>query len=53
MSSITIDMSEERLRRLQAVASELGFCLDDLVRVSIDDFLASGDDKFQEVARGC
>ncbi len=39
MTSITLDIPEERLTRLQARAKSLGVTLEELVRLSIDELL--------------
>ena len=50
MSAITINLSEERLRRLQELAARLGVSPEDLARVSVEELLASSDEKFEEAA---
>jgi hypothetical protein len=39
MTSITLDIPEERLTRLQERAESLGITLEELVRLSIDELL--------------
>lgn len=51
MSSITIEMTEERLARLREVAARLGVSPEDLVRVSVEELLSNPDEKFNESAR--
>ena len=51
MSSITIEMTEERLARLREVAARLGVSPEELVRVSVEELLANPDEKFDEAAR--
>jgi len=40
MSTLTITLDEDKLRSLQETAGRLGMTVDDLVRVSIDSYLA-------------
>ena len=40
MASLTINLSDEQRDQVQAMASQLGVSLEDLVQVSIDDLLA-------------
>jgi antitoxin FitA len=51
MSAITINLSEERMRRLREIAARLGVSPEDLARVSIEELLAKPDEKFEEAAR--
>jgi len=51
MSSITIELTEERLARLREVAARLGVSPEDLVRVSVEELLADPDEKFDRAAR--
>ena len=50
MSSITIDLSEDKLRRLQEAAAHLGVSPEDLVRVSVEDLLARPEEDFKKAA---
>jgi predicted transcriptional regulator len=51
MSTITISLPEERLRRLQELAARLGVSPEDLARVGVEEMLADSDGKFDEAAR--
>jgi hypothetical protein len=50
MSTLTIEVSAEQLRELQAVAERFGVSPEDLVRVSLDEMLSRPDDEFKRVA---
>ncbi len=50
MSSLTVELTDERMRELEAVAQRLGVAPEDLVRVSIDDLLSRPDEEFVRVA---
>jgi len=47
MSAITIDLPEDRLLKLQEVASRLNVTPEELVRVSVEELLGKPDDAFQ------
>jgi antitoxin FitA len=51
MSAITINLSEEHLRRLSELAASLGVSTEDLARMSVEELLARPDEKFEEAAR--
>ena len=40
MSTLTVELTDERMQALRAAAERLGVAPEDLVRVSIDDLLA-------------
>ncbi len=46
MTSITIAIPDDRLRRLSQVAAHLGISVDDLVRVSIEEILDRPEESF-------
>ena len=48
MTTITIDLPEERLQLLQQRADDLGITLEDLVRLSINDVLTRPPEEFQQ-----
>ena len=50
MSAITIENSDERLRKLREVAARLGVSPEELVRASLDELLARPDDEFERAA---
>jgi hypothetical protein len=47
MSTITIELPEERIQRLQQRATDLGITLEDLLQLSINDVLARPSEEFQ------
>ena len=47
MSAITIDLPEDRLLKLQEVASRLSVTPEELVRVSVGELLDRPDDAFE------
>ena len=51
MSSITIELTDERLARLREVAARLGVPPEDLARMGVEEMLADPDEKFEEAAR--
>jgi hypothetical protein len=51
MSAITIELSEERMRRLRETAARLGLSPEELARVGVEELLARVDDEFQQAAR--
>ena len=46
MSTLSIELTEERMQNLRAAALRLGVAPEDLVRVSIDDLLSRPDEEF-------
>ena len=50
MSSITIELQEQQIARLQEIASRLGVSIEALARVSIEDLLAAPDERFEQAA---
>lgn len=50
MSSITIELPDTKLERLNEVARRFGVSVEELARSSIEELLAQPDDKFQRVA---
>ncbi len=44
---ITVEIAEERLERLQEVASRCGISAEELLRLTVEDLLAKPDDAFQ------
>ena len=50
MSSITIDLQEEKLLRLREIANRYGVSVEDLARLSIEELLMAPDDKFERAA---
>jgi len=50
MSSITINLQEEQIARLQEIANRLGVTIEDLARISIEELLAAPDERFEQAA---
>ena len=50
MSSITINLADEQLARLQEIAERFGLSAEQLARISIEELLARPDDKFERAA---
>lgn len=50
MSSITIDLSPERLLELQKLAARLGVRPEELARLSVEELLAQPDEAFEDAA---
>jgi hypothetical protein len=50
MSSITIEIPEERLQKLRELAAELGVTPEELARASIEGLLNRPDDQFKQAA---
>ena len=50
MSSITIELPEERLQKLREMAAELGVTPEELIRASIEGLLNRPDDQFRQAA---
>jgi predicted DNA-binding protein len=48
METISITLSNEKLRQLQELASKLGVTLEDLVRLSVEELLTKPNEQFQE-----
>jgi hypothetical protein len=50
MSSITINLQDEQVVKLQKIASRLGISVEDLARVSIEELLDAPDERFDQAA---
>jgi antitoxin FitA len=50
MSSITIELTEERLNRLRELAKRAGVSPEELARMGVDELLARPDEKFSAAA---
>ena len=48
MASITINISDEQLQKLQALAQENGISLEDLLRARIEDWLSQPTSEFAQ-----
>ncbi len=51
MTNLTIPMSDDRLAKLQELASRLGVSPEELVRVSIDDLLTRPAEAFEQAVK--
>ena len=51
MSAITIELTEERMRRLRETAARLGLSPEELARAGVEELLARADAEFGEAAR--
>lgn len=47
MTTITIDLSKERIRKLNELAAQYGVSPEELVRISVEDMLEQPEEKFQ------
>ena len=50
MSSITIELNEEQLSRLQSIAEKIGVSVERLARSTVEELLAKPDDEFEQAA---
>jgi predicted transcriptional regulator len=50
MSSITIELSDERLQKLRKLAAELGVAPEELLRASVEGLLNRPDERFKKAA---
>lgn len=50
MSSITIELNDEQLLRLQSIAERIGVSVQSLARSSVEELLAKPDDEFKRAA---
>ena len=48
MTSITVALTEDRLKKLKTIATRLGVAPEELVRASVEELLARPDDAFQK-----
>jgi antitoxin FitA len=51
MTTITIELPNERLQQLREMAQKLGVSMEELVRVSVEDMLTHPEEKFREAAQ--
>jgi antitoxin FitA len=50
VASITIDLSDQQFQRIQQLAHKLGLSPQELLRLSIDDWLSSSRNEFSQTA---
>jgi predicted transcriptional regulator len=51
MATVTITLSDEEMKRLEALAEREGLTVEQIVRLSINDFLGRPDDVFRAAAK--
>jgi len=51
MTTITIELPSERLKKLQEMALKFGISMEELVRVSVEDMLTQPEEKFRTAAQ--
>ena len=50
MTTITIELSNERLQKLQEMAMKLGVSMEELVHASVEDMLTQPEEQFRKAA---
>ncbi|GJQ51852.1 MAG: hypothetical protein HKUEN02_06990 [Anaerolineaceae bacterium] len=50
MTTITIELPNERLQKLQEMAQKFGVSTEELVRVSVEDMLTQPEEQFRKAA---
>ncbi len=48
MTTISIPLSDERVRKLNEISAEFGVTPEDLIRISIEELLVQPEQKFQQ-----
>ena len=51
MTTITIELPNERLQKLREMAQRLGVSMEELVQVSVEDMLTQPEEQFQKAAQ--
>ncbi|MFN8413240.1 MAG: hypothetical protein U0Z26_12705 [Anaerolineales bacterium] len=51
MTTITIELPNERLQKLQEMALKFGVSMEELVRASVEDMLTQPEDQFRNAAQ--
>ena len=51
MTTITIELPNERLQKLQEMALRFGVSMEELVRVSLEDMLTQPEEQFRKAAK--
>lgn len=51
MTTITIELPNERIQKLQQLALKLGVTMEDLVRASVEDMLIQPEEQFRNAAQ--
>ena len=50
MTTITIELPDERLQKLREMAQRFGVSMEELVRVSVEDMLTQPEEQFRKAA---
>ncbi len=51
MTTVTVSLSDEEMRRLEELSTREGLTVEQMVRLGINDFIGQPDDSFRAVAR--
>jgi antitoxin FitA len=51
MTTITIELPNERLQKLQEMAQRFGVSMEELIRVSVEDMLTQPEEQFRKAAQ--
>ena len=51
MTTITIELPDERLQKLQEMAQRFGVSMEELIRVSVEDMLTQPEEQFRKAAQ--
>ena len=51
MTTVTVSLSDEEMRRLEELSSREGLTVEQMVRIGINDFISQPDDSFRAAAR--
>ncbi len=51
MTTVTVSLSDEEMRRLEELSKREGFTVEQMVRLGINDFIGQPDDSFRTAAR--
>lgn len=51
MTTVTVSLSDEEMRRLKELSTREGLTVEQMVRVGIHDFIGQPDDSFRAVTR--
>ena len=51
MTTITIELPNERLQKLQEMALKFGVSMEELIRVSVEDMLTQPEEQFRKAAQ--
>ncbi|MGE3976535.1 MAG: ribbon-helix-helix protein, CopG family [Nitrospira sp.] len=51
MTTITVSLSDEEMRRLEELSKREGLTVEQMVRLGINDFIVQPDDSFRAAAR--